>query len=45
MIPLILGIAGCLCIVALAFIGRPKRPWPNEGHGQTYFMRPTSQNW
>jgi len=41
----IVGITGCLALVALAFIRRHKTPWPREGHGHTYFMRTTSQNW
>lgn len=41
----IVGITGCLGLIALALVLRHKDSWPREGHGHTYFMRTTSQNW
>ncbi|HEX4050305.1 MAG TPA: hypothetical protein VHY19_05455 [Steroidobacteraceae bacterium] len=45
MMQFLLAITGCLCLVLLAILRRPKGRWPQEGHGHTYFTRPTSNNW
>jgi hypothetical protein len=56
MMPYILGIAACLGVTTLALSRRhthsrtqrswrQRGRWPREGHGQTYFIRTTSQNW
>jgi|HubBroStandDraft_6_1064221.scaffolds.fasta_scaffold5121773_1 hypothetical protein len=38
MMPLIIGITGCV-IALLAIALRHEKPWPRDGHGQTYFIR------
>lgn len=45
MMQIILGTAGCVCLFALPVIFRNKSAWPREGHGHTYFVRTSSQNW